>query len=353
MRVYLYLLLCVFILAGSSCKKDNQSGDSDTNDTGKLPGTLYWNFAGDVGYEDFASKKYVKQKMKMGPGTSMFDAFDISWDNKKILLTVNLGSWTHDEKRFVFRENTDGLTSSKVDDGKNTFDFRYIWAGLSYTSAYISPNSTYLAIGAQHFGDHPIAIVNTPTGETVSTWMVEGVSYLNYGAPVWTTDNTLYFRIGGNLYKSSPSNNYQSAPHVLTLPEGTTSVTVNPQGTRLVFRNKKHLWMCNMDGTGLTQITTCETTDFISYDGENDPVFSPDGKYIAFTGATKRGVPWSDHDYPDGSWVAVVGGSYGYIVVIPSDGKLYDLDKINSGAVWLKDPNSSAGVPSSHWIIWR
>lgn len=283
----------------------------------------------------------------------MFDAFDISWDNKNILLTVNLGSLSHDECRFVFRENTDGLISSQVNDGKNQFDFRYYWDDLSYTDAYISPNNKYLAVGAQHFADHPIAIVDTKTGETVSTWQVSGISYLNYGTPVWAADNSLYFRIGGNLYKSSPGNNYQTAPRVLTLPTGAISVTINPQGTKLTFRHKKHLWMCNLDGSELTQVTTSETTDFIDYDGENDPAFSPDGKYIAFTGSTKRGVPWSDTDYPDGSWVAGVGGSYGYIVIIPADGKLYDLDNIKSGAIWLKAPDSNAGVPSSHWLIWR
>jgi len=351
-RLYISLLLVTAIAIHTSCKKDRNNNNGSASNK-HLPGTLYWNFAGDVGYQQFNSGKYVKRKMGMGVGSSLFDSFDISWDDQNILLTVNLGSWTHDECRFVFRKNTDGLLRENMDDGANIFDFRYIWDDLSYTDAYISPDTKYLAIAAQHFSDHPIAIVDTETGETVSSWTVPGVNFLSYGKPVWAADNTLYFRIGGNLYKCAPSNGYQSAPRVLTLPEGASSVTVNPQGTKMVFRRNKHLWMCNMDGGSLTQLTTCETMDFISYDGENAPVFSPDGKYIAFTGATRRGLPWSDHDYPDGSWAAAVGGSYGYIVVIPADGKLYDLDNANSGAIWLQEPDSDAGIPSSHSLLWR
>lgn len=349
-RFCLPLLLCATILL-NSCKKDQDNNQPQS--TQNLPGTIYWKFAGDVGYQELGSGKYVKRKMSIGAGSSMFDAFDISWDNQNILLTVNPGSWIHDERRILFRKNTDGLLSANVNDGSNKFDFQYYWDDISYTDAYISPNTKYVAIGAQHFADHPITIVDTETKKTVSSWYVSGVSFLSYGSPVWTADNTLYFRIGNNLYKCSPSDGYKSAPRVLALPSGASSVTVNPQGTKMVFRNDKHLWMCNMDGSDLLQITTCKTTDFINYDGENDPAFSPDGKFIAFTGSTKRGVPWSDFDYPDGSWVAGVGGSYGYIVIVPSDGKLYDLDNLNSGAIWLKDPDSDYGIPSSHWLIWR
>lgn len=342
----------LFVSCGNDAENDLLGGNQNNV---KLPGTIYWHFAGDVGYIDFTTGKATAKKMPMGSSSSRFDAYDISWDNKKILLTLDVeGSFNFHERRFILRNNTDNIQYKDLTDGQNLRDFIYEWDDIKTTYAYISPNEKYLAIAAQHFSDMPLTILNAETGAFVSNWLVKGVSFLHYGDPVWTADNTVYFRIGNNVYKSSPSDGYQSAPRVLASDKTISNVTVNPQGTKFVFRMDKHLWMCNIDGSDLRQITTCETFDFIDYDGESHPTFSPDGKYIAFKGAAKRGTPWSDHDYPDGSWVAVTGGRYGYIVVIPADGKLYDLESKDSGAIWLKEPGKNTyGVASSGRLIWR
>ena len=97
-----------------------------------------------------------------------------------------------------------------------------------------------------------------------------------------------------------------------------------------------------------------KTSHVVKYDGERRPTFSPDGKYIAFTSATRRGAAWSDHDYPDGSWVSGVGGEFGYLTIIPADGKQYNLDEKGSGAIWLRQSKDSAhAIPCSDSLIWR
>lgn len=345
------LALCISCTA---CSKDDNLQDISNKATKSLPGTIYWYFAGDVGYMDFASGKSSLKMMKMGPGSSRFDSYDITWDNKNILLTMDVeGTYNFHERRFVLRDKNSELEYKSLTDGKNLFDITYEWDDVKSTDAHISPNGKYLALEAQHFSDMPITIVNTATGQAVSQWYVEGVSFLKYGPPVWTAGNTLYFRIDKSVYKCSPADGYQSAPRVFSL-EGISYVTVNPQGTKFVFRKDKHLWMSNIDGSNLQQITTGYTLDFIDRDGEHRPTFSPDGKYIAFTGATRSGTPWSDHDYPDGSWVSVTGGKFGYIIVIPADGKLYDLEDKNSGAIWLRKPDSgNQGIACSDYLIWR
>ncbi len=352
-KLFLYTFVVLMAVFFNTCGKDDSFFGNEDKAIKNLPGTLYWSFAGDANYYNFASGKYVKGMITLGG--FLFDDFDITWDNNKTLLTLDVkGTYNFDERRFVLRKKTDRIFKSDADDGNNLFDIVYEWGKIGITSAHISPDEKYLALEAQHFADMPITILNAKTGELISNWMVSGVSFLNYGAPVWTADNTLYFRIGSNIYKSSPTNGYKSAPRVLALgDEGGSYVTVNPQGTKFVFRRNKHLWMCNIDGSELQQITTSETMDFISYDGENRPTFSPDGKYIAFTGSTRRGAAWSDHDYPDGSWVAGTGGSYGYIIIIPADGKLYDLNDKKSGAIWPQEPDSSYGIACSGNLIWR
>ena len=352
-KISLLLIACVTFFTAGSCEK---GGDEDNpgKATKNLPGTIYWYFGGNVGYQEFKGGKYVGEKMPMGVGSSRFDSFDISWDNQNILLSMDAeGTFNFDERRFVLRKNSDGIKYADLADNSNLFDIVYEWEDISTTNAFISPNGKYLALAAQHFSDLPVTIIDVEAEDAVSSWSMRGVSFLQYGSPVWTADNTVYFRIANDIFKSSLADGFQTAPHVLTLPSGSSYATVNPQGSKIVYRNNKHLWICNMDGSDPKQITTCKTLDIIDNDGEKSPVFSPDGKYIAFTGATSSGTPWSDHNYPDGSWVAATGGNYGYIVIIPADGNLYDLDNLNSGAIWLKESGGNNGIACSHRIVWR
>lgn len=53
--------------------------------------------------------------------------------------------------------------------------------------------------------------------------------------------------------------------------KGIGYLTVNPQGNKFAFRKNKHIWMCDIDGSNLQQITTGYTSDIISYDGESSP----------------------------------------------------------------------------------
>lgn len=344
-------ILFLFFMA---CSQDGPTLPNERQALAKLPGTIYWYFAGDVGYLEPASGKASLKMMKMGAASSYYDSFDISWDNKKVVLTMDVeGTFNFNERRFVMRNKDLNLDYTSLKDGQNQFDMTYDWKAIKSTDAYVSPNERYLALSAQHFSDMPLTIVDTKTGQQVSSWLVKGISFLKYGKPVWTADNTLYFRIGDAVYKCSPSDGYNSAPHVFSLV-GMSDVTVNPQGTKLAFRKDKHIWLYDLKSGHLEQVTTGHTSDTIDYDGEHQPTFSPDGRYLAFTGAMKRGTPWSDHDYPDGSWVAATGGKYGYIVVVPADGTLYDLENKDSGAIWLPKPGSAnEGIACGGYLIWR
>lgn len=352
-KLKLLSLASLLLLAVAACEKGTHTEKGSS--VKHLPGTLYWFFAGSAGYYELNADRYVGEMMKMGSASSRFDGFDISWDNKKIMLTMDVeGTFNFDERRIVLRDKTDNIAYSEVQSGSNHKNFTIEWEDISYTHGHISPNEKYIALEAQHFSDLPVAVVSVDDKMIISGWTVQGVSLLNYGIPVWTADNKLYFRIGDALYRSSPADGYDSAAKILNLENGSSFVTVNPQGTKIAFRRNKHLWICNIDGSSLQQVTTAETSDIIDYDGERNPVFSPDGKYIAFTGATMRGTPWSDHNYPDGGWVAATGGKFGYIIIVPADGKLYNLDDKNSGAIWLKKPGDNVnGVPCSHSLIWR
>ncbi|RAL55918.1 hypothetical protein BLD25_03720 [Candidatus Gracilibacteria bacterium GN02-872] len=199
-------------------------------------GNIYLGFAGDVGYYDFDKQEFIEKKWTSVSASGLYDDFDISWDNKKILLTMDVnGTFNFDERRYVLRKIEDSFKKKDLDeDGKNLIDNTYEWGDISYLTARISPDEKYLALEAQYFSDLPMTIIDTKTGKEVSQWEVEGVSFLKYGTPTWTLDNSVYFKIGTGLYKSSPSDGYKSAPKVLDI-SGASYVSVKPQ-TELEIR---------------------------------------------------------------------------------------------------------------------
>ena len=318
-----------------------------------LSGALYCAFAGKMNYYDLDKRQYVKTVALVGPGTRI-DSFDVSWDRKKILLWSQRSYWDSDMRRLVVAPMSDDIGMSQLEKGKTFHDFMVELEDISYTDGHLSPNEKYVVIDAQSFSDVPITLINLKDKKIAASWSVPGVKFQEYGAPVWTLDNQIYFRIATSLYRVGPADGYRTAEKVLSFDKGINYLTVNPQGTKLVFRQKQHLWLANLDGTDLRQITTSKTDGAGKYVGERRPTFSPDGKYLAFTGRTQRGAAYSDHNYPDGSWVAGVGGEFGYVTVIPADGKLYDLDAKDSGAVWLQQSKEEPyGVPCDTGLIWR
>lgn len=314
---------------------------------------IYVGFAWDVWYYDFDKQEFIEKKWTSVSASWLYDDFDISWDNKKILLTMDV-NWTFnfDERRYVLRKIEDSFKKKDLDeDGKNLIDNTYEWWDISYLTARISPDEKYLALEAQHFSDLPITIIDTKTWKEVSQWEVKWVSFLKYWTPTWTLDNSVYFKIWTWLYKSSPSDWYKSAPKILDI-SGASYVSVSPDWKKVVYVKDEHLWLSNIDWSDMKQITKSKTIDWISWEGERLPTFSPDWKYIAFTSKATWWYAWSDHNYPDWSYVSATSSRFWYLTVIPADWKLYDLDDKNSWAVFPKNSDWHL-IPSTVAPIWR
>jgi hypothetical protein len=167
----------------------------------------------------------------------------------------------------------------------------------------------------------------------------------------------MYSAIKGVLYrwKEEYGNKVEKVLNINN-GKGANYVTVNPQGTRVAFRYEGHLWVQNIDGSDLHQVTTSKLTGSSRADGEYHPVFSPDGKYIAFVGAPTVGRAWTDYDplQPSQGGVVVTSGGYGYVFVIRDDNKLYDLENDKSGFIVLRQERGTHGVPSYFsGMMWR
>ncbi|MDO5105591.1 DPP IV N-terminal domain-containing protein [Capnocytophaga sp.] len=345
-KLFLQANLLMLIILLSSCSKNS---DDNTINHG-LSGTLYFEFGGKASSYRLQTDTYTEGLSKMGTYSSIYDDFDVSWDNQKILFTQE----AHTNNRFFTYQRLEHFLNytEHTNTANNLFKFRIQWNSINEVSAYISPNEQFIAIAAQTAIGMPILVVSTdPNDADIIKLMPQNGSLPHYGSPIWTQNNHLYYRMGTFLCKSTPDDKYKSVQPLFEVGSA-TNVSISPDGTKVVFRKNKHLWLCNSDGSGLTQITTSETSDKKQYDGESNPTFSPDGNYIAFQSENVRGASWSDTGI-GGSGTSVTGSSFGYLTIIPADGKLYNLDTKNNGAIYLKKENGAFGIPTESNIIWR
>lgn len=341
----IFLLINVVLVSFlASCSKESGSDVGTHN----LNGNLFVQFTDEVSVYNFNDNKYTEKVAKVSL-TTVLETYDISWDTSKVLFTLDVKGFNH--KRIVYRSINDPVTQQEVrTDGKNIHDFEYEWGDVRPLKAFISPNEKYIALQGQGYSDMPTIIIESDKDKEVGR-CDPPAGYNDWGKPVWTSNNVLYVQVKDAVYRMTPDDGYKTYQKVCST-DGGNGYKVNPQGTKFVYRKDKHLWLCNIDGSNRQQITTSITRDWASWDGEGFPTFSPDGKYIAFTARGSRGMAWSDHDYPDGSWVGAVGGTYGYLAVIPADGKLYNLEDKNSGAISLTR-NGNRGIPCDGHLVWR
>ena len=335
------LILSAFIATAlfiSSCSKE---GGGDGN-AASLPGTLYVDFATDgIQSYNFSNGKLSKVVKTMnGPGIT---GCDITYGSKEIALAISTDRsfGTQDTQTFLLRPWDGSHVWFAYDDlpkTGNTFSFSFTYDPQEFYKRCIirlSPNKKFIAVDSYYWDERGVLLLNTETGKLIADF-TEGLTRDDFkyqSTPVWTENNEMYSAIRGVLY-----------------------VTVNPQGTRVAFRYKKHLWVQNIDGSNLHQVTTSELTGSDKADGEYHPVFSPDGKYIAFVGAPTVGRGWTDYDplQPSYGGVHVVGSGYGYVFVIRDDDKLYDLENDKSGFIVLRQERGIHGVPSYFsGMMWR
>lgn len=343
-KIFLLLVSVLFV----SCMGCSKSDSSEGGNFHGLSGTLFIQFAGDVSVYNLSENKFTEKAAEVS-SSSALESYDVSWDASKVLFTMDVVGFNY--KRIVYRNINESVVASDVkNDGKNIHDFKYEWGDVSDLNAFISPNQKYIALQGQGYSKMPLIIIASDRDKEIARCEPDNVHYYGWGKPVWTADNVLWVQISDVMYRMAPANNYQ--PEAIFRTGEAGSFRINPQGTKFVFRKDKHLWMCNSDGTNPVQITNSKTYDWADWDGESFPTFSPDGKYIAFTTRGSRGMAWSDHDYPDGSWVGAVGGKFGYMAIIPADGKLYNLDDKNSGAISLTK-SSGRGIPCNGHLVWR
>lgn len=331
-----FSMLMITLMLWISCGKDDTLAGNNEAFTKNLPGTIYFYFAGKYGLIDFKANRYVEEyansKLK---GASIGDIY-ISRNGKNALVVSDKFSlYGNDAQRIVYRSLENPIRD--LEDGKNIYSFVYRYGDIalgSGTWSSISPNEKFVAIDANSFAKHPLVLVDAKTGEVMESFKADNVDLRKHSIIDWTDDNSLFMNIGGDIFKVNAADNWTPQPLKHIASEG-ANVAVNRQGTKLVFRGtNKHLFLYDLQNGQVKQITTSKTDERLP-SGERLPEFSPDGNYIAFSAkSTTAAHSWENPI--DGSVVGV-SGEFGYLAVIPADGKLYDLEKAGSGVIFPRN----------------
>ena len=157
------------------------------------------------------------------------------------------------------------------------------------TDPEVSPDGKYLAVtifgwGDQVFNKNCVAIYDLATAELLA-------KYDEKYAGTWTPDGRLVMA-GSHKTVSVDGNEYHSKqPGIFITDKAFSTVTridpelddpapyhpaVSPDGKRIAFIINNHVWVMNIDGSNLKQLTASGGDNI-----ETFPQWSPDGKYVA------------------------------------------------------------------------
>ncbi|MFA5882122.1 MAG: DPP IV N-terminal domain-containing protein, partial [Eubacteriales bacterium] len=212
-------------------------------------------------------------------------------------------AWSSDGKKILFKRSqaiwlleTDGKSLGtnvkQVSPGIQN-DWSPAWQKGTNNFFYYLYDAGYWYINRQEIGDSPESIYQVPAmrgaylGQQASS--PDGSKFTS--AHLLTRYNQPYLDYGLYITDSNGSNRKQILFLDGSDPEVKSSFishpSWSPDGTKIAFSSgingTADIWVINVDGTGLTQITDLPG-------GEGEPAWSPDGEAIAFSYASNLWV---------------------------------------------------------------
>lgn len=312
------LLIAIPLMLLSCSQSDVEGGDNPPGKI-KLPGTIYHQYTSEVLKIDmqswqetvaFSYNAYSTVNWRLSPDGTI-----------RIMSTREPGMY--DRNRFTLLNTSNEAIIKEID---------YIPTYGNSTTNYgkLSYDNTLIAIEP----DNDNGIVILDHGRDIKYEMF-GVNEQSFGwsdEVVWLPDNSILFTFRKEVLLRS-AHPYTTITPVREMNyENWGNIRVRPDGKKITFYINRHVFMMDIDGQNLVQVTDSKESEEIF--GE----FSPDGRYLLI-GADYFHAPASS-------------GSFWLPKIIPADGKKYDMD--NDPAVIPLIPVGDNSISRANRVtLWR
>lgn len=322
-RSYVLLAFAMFL---SSCGKNDGAEPGDGLGTGGI--TLPADLEGTLLY-DWVDEGVLAVNVKTGVKSVFITdevrghGYDVSRDGK-LRLTAGDIQGNYDATQYTLSNTADGGIVSQ-------FTFYPPNGGTKFNNGKLSPDNSLIAISPTF--EEGIILVDVQGNLVVHLEGLNDIPFDRNDQVEWLPGNALLFTHGDYILKAAPPYN-QATPVKEMNYESWGDIRASQDGEKLTVRIDKHIYLMNMDGSALTQVTESNFT-------ESAAVFSPNGKYLLIGADYRR---------------TGVFGAIWNLKIIPADGKLYNVDPIaeNSAGVIPVIPLGEERLETADGImIWR
>ncbi len=318
-KIQTITLVLVALLGISSCSKnDGANPGNEDGRNGNLTGKLIYTFTGNVYQLDLQTNR---QRTYFTFNTYGFNYWDMSRD-EQFRLTSEREAGVFDVAKITLIHNSDGTVADEFD--------------------YVSPKGTDTDVKALLSPDNKKVLYSPTLDNGIVITDLDGnvlthleavdteagpVTFGINDEVLWLPGNRIVFTLGDRyIFRSDPP--YTSLALVKEMPYTLWgNLRVNKQGTQLAMMVSNHIYVMDVDGNDLRQVTE-------SSDGEIHADFSPDGKHLLV--AKKIGPTFF----------------YWNLAIIPNDGQVYNMD--NDEAVIVIQPDGEEILPAvdgaTFWI---
>ena len=233
------------------------------------------------------------------------------------------------------------ISDAEFNNNKQLLDLSDGWIGGKIYGLKMSPDGKNLAAGITSYSGYKIE------KDAVVVFDIEGNVISRFEEkyqPDWTPDGRLVMS-GSLMSESADGKVYSKTPgiyisskdfsSVLRIDPGfddpaPVNVSVSPDGKKIAFVKNQHVWVMDIDGQNVQQLTASGGDNQESF-----PTWSPDGRYIAC---------WVYKTFEESYYTA--------IAIVPADAEV-PVKLTNEAPVWPKDEKGfriSGGAHQFSWI---
>ncbi len=317
MKNFLFFTIILSVIIFSACSKDDSERATDTKPTpvGKI---LY-----DRGEQIYSlDLRSGAKSIYFEQNNYLLNSWDVSWDERTRLETSSIaGDFQNIEFRFVNPSN--GTIEHQITYPRSAGEDRT-------TSGRLVGDRSQILIEPDF--NHGIILLDQEGNILKHLRTVNGKDLTLGDKAIMLADKSILFTFDNKfILKTSPP--YDD---IVTIKEMNYSewgnVNSNKDGSKISVRIDKHIYLMNIDGTGLRQVTDSQTH-------EREGIFSPDGNFLLIAAdyqpATSRPGTWS-------------------LNIVPLDGAIHSVGKNPSKSVIVvKEHGREIVEKGDNYMLWR